>query len=203
MEIKSEADIRKSAGGEQDYRKSINAAVRALWTGETDLFGFVDGMVGSIRRGLTRAWHEGAGSCGMLPADLTVDELLILEGIINSEISHVLDFGRDIAEGSRANKGKITPLLRRAQMWGNKYMATLFQAQTTSCANLKLRWDWNPLKEHCPSCRVLNGRVYRASTWRKYDLYPRHRRLACHGLKCGCSFSTTQQPCTPGIPPRI
>ena len=192
----------KSVGGEQDYRKAINAAVRALWTGETDLFGFVDNMVGSIRRGLTRAWHEGAGSCGIQPADLTVDELFTLAGIINSEISHILDFGQAIEKGSRANKGKLSTQLRRAQMWGNKYTAVLYQAQTTSCSDLKLRWDLG-IAEHCRSCMKLSGKVYRASTWRKYDLYPKHRRLECNGYRCQCRFTITQQPCTPGVPPRI
>lgn len=192
----------KSVGGEQDYRRSINAAVRALWSGETDLFGFVDGMVDTVRRGLTRAWHEGAQSCGIKPVDLTVDELFTLEGIINSEISHVLDFGQVIAKNSRANKGRISPLLRRAQMWGNRYNATLYQAQTTSCNDLKLKWELG-VAEHCSSCYKLNGRVYRASVWRKYDLYPKHRRLACGGWRCQCKFTITQEPVTPGFPPNI
>lgn len=193
----------KSAGGEQDYKKAINAAVRMLWMGDTDLMGFVDGMVGSIQRGLTRAWNEGAGSCGIKPNELTVEELFALQGIINGEISHVLAYGQSIEKNSRANKGKLAPFLRRAQMWGNKYMAVFYQAQTTACADLKLKWVWNPLKEHCDSCKILNGRVYRASTWKKYDIYPRMRRLMCHGLKCGCTFEITQEPCTPGHPPEI
>lgn len=56
---------------------------------------------------------------------------------------------------------------------------------------------------NCASCLMYSGRVYRASTWKKYDIYPRMRSLLCRGLRCGCEFRPTAMPCTPGKPPQI
>jgi hypothetical protein len=56
---------------------------------------------------------------------------------------------------------------------------------------------------NCTDCRRLNGRVYRSSTWRKADLYPRKHTLECKGYRCACEFVLTSKPCTPGFPPRL
>lgn len=56
---------------------------------------------------------------------------------------------------------------------------------------------------NCGDCRRLDGRVYRASTWAKYDIYPRNWDLECRGVRCGCAFEETDEPCTPGFPPHL
>ena len=56
---------------------------------------------------------------------------------------------------------------------------------------------------NCGDCTRLNTRVYRKSTWEKYDVYPQSPDLECTGKYCGCKFEVTDEPCTRGRPPAI
>lgn len=195
--------VEKAAGGAADYTRTIRNAVRGLWSGQQGLFDFMDTMTNAIRRGFTRAWYEGMASVGLQPEDQNDDERAEMNLQINTEILHVLAFANAIMKGDKANGGKLQPLLDRAQMWTNRYIAIASQAMVMAGKDKKLKWVWNPLKEHCSSCQVLNGRVYRASIWQKYDLRPRMRKLACGGWRCGCSLIPTADLCTPGRPPSL
>lgn len=189
--------------GSNDYRRSIRSAVHSLWDGTSDIFGFVDNMVITINRGLTRAFYDASTECGILPSELTMEERTRLAWEINSEINYVIDFGNAIIDGSKANGGKVGPLYDRAEMWCNRYEGVKSIARSMTCGDVKLKWVMNPLKEHCSSCLMLDGRVYRASIWKKYNIEPRSRDLACGGYKCGCRFIQTNDPITKGYPPRI
>lgn len=188
--------------GLEDFRRALRSAVRGLWLGHLDLYRFVESMSGSIHRGLTRAWFEGLRGCGIAPGEITPDEQLILDGEINAQISYLVPFGLDIVE-SRDTGGRLRDLFSRLEMWTGRYHSVSGLAQSIACQDRKLKWVWNPLKEHCGSCRRLNGRVYRASTWRRYNIYPRMRALECKGYRCGCYFEQTNDPVTPGRPPNI
>jgi hypothetical protein len=190
-------------GGAANYRHSVRSAVRLLWYGYTDLFGFVDNMYSVIKLGFTRAWHDGMAECGLKPYDMTQEEIEKLNYEMNTEATFVLGFGIDIMNNSKLLGGKLTPLLSRAEMWANKYEYIRSIAMQMACKDEKLLWRINPAKEHCGSCVRLNGRVYRASIWRKYDIYPRMHRLECGGWRCGCSLEKTMLPVTPGRPPMI
>lgn len=200
---KREYLLYKQVSGEGDYGVSIRANVRGFWREEYDLFAFVDSMVSTIRRGFTRAWHEGARSVGIEPAELTQTELTELENTINGEISHIYSFAADIASHTRSTGAKLAPLLKRAEMWTLRYGAVKSQAMAMAGKDKKLKWVWNPVKEHCDDCRNLNGRVYRASVWARYNLRPRMRILRCGGWHCGCRFEVTSDPVNPGRPPTI
>lgn len=186
-----------------DYRRSIRSAVHAYWDGNIDLMGFLDSMLLAIHRGFTRAWYEGAQQCGISQNELTNEERQALNFQINSEISHILSFGEVIGRSRKANGGKIGALYLRADMWAGRYSMIRDMARSYACADQKLKWVLGARREHCSDCVRLNNRVYRASTWRKYDLYPRKSSLECGGWRCGCEFEATNDPCTPGRPPAI
>ena len=107
--------------GERDYARAIRASVYGLWTGEFDLTSFTDAMVGAIRRGLVRAWREGAEECGIAPEELTVEELRQMRRFVNAQYAYIDGFGQDIDENSKANKGKLGPHYKRAALWVNRY----------------------------------------------------------------------------------
>lgn len=195
--------VAKEVAGDSDYGLSVRAAVRGFWRGDLDFFMFVDTMNVTINRGFTRAWHEGIARCGLLPGDMTLEEIGRLNTEINSEISHILGFATSIEQGSKANNGKLAGHIKRAEMWSARYSAIRDLASSIGCPDLKMMWVMNPLKEHCSDCLNLDGRVYRSSVWRKYGIYPRMHALACRGFKCGCRFQPTTSPVTPGFPPAI
>jgi len=186
-----------------DFGLAIRSGVRGLWKGVLDRPSFLHTMTLAIRRQLRIAWHEGAERCGIRPDELSPPELLRLHMIIEENIGYLPGFADAIEAGSQANGGKLGPLLSRAEMWTNRYTQTQSLGQQMACGDRKLQWNLGPTKEHCKDCLKLNGRVYRASVWEKYDIYPQHPNLECGGFRCLCSFVPTDDPGTPGRPPRL
>lgn len=188
--------------GRDDYAKDIRAAVRGVWSGVLDELQFLEAMYSTVSIGLTAAWREGAQACGIAPGDLTLDEEWELHLRITEQMTYLSPFLQDIQTSSKANRGKLTPFLQRAQMWVNRYDDIKNQARQIACKDQKLEWIFGDTV-HCVDCQKLNGRVYRASIWRKYNIRPQMFELACHGFKCRCHFEPTTKPVTPGMPPSL
>lgn len=190
-----------AASGADDYRASIRSHVYALWKEQVNMFGFVDGMFASIRRGYNRAWRDGAASCGVRSNELTEEEMMKLDQEIHTEATYLINFALAIYQGRQSMGGKLSTFTARIPMWVNRYWAVYEMAKTFACGDKKLEWVMNPNKEHCSDCAIASGRVYRASIWKKYGWSPKSRDLACGGFKCGCRFRETDAPVTPGRPP--
>ena len=189
--------------GQANYKRSIRSPVYGLWSGSIELSEFINSMLLSIRIGFTRAWYQGAAECGIKPSELTETELNKLADEIATEISYVSKMGKDILRNSKAEGGKWGTFKKRLSLWANKYDTIYNMAMSYACKDKKLVWVINPKKEHCSDCLRMSGRVYRASIWKKYNISPRMRSLACGGFLCGCSFEITNAPVTPGRPPAI
>jgi len=190
-----------ATAGVESYQYLIRSAVYGLWSGERNLGDFIADMFTTIQRGFTRAWYDGAYECGLLPDDLTIEEKQRLADEILTEQSFIVNFGSDILEGLKGEALLRTHTVR-IPMWVNRYSNIQNIARMMACGDEKLKWVMHPLKEHCPDCLMLDGRVYRASVWRTTGWEPKSRDLACGGYKCGCEFVITNEPITRGRPPR-
>jgi hypothetical protein len=199
----NKARKRKVETGVAEYGLTVRRSVRGLWKGYFNVTQFINMMSGAIRIGFTHAWHDGIATCGFKPGDMTVQEHTRLQSEINSEIFYVVNFANAIREGDQIAGGKLTPLIERSQMWGARYSYIYDLARTYACGDKKYKWVMGNTKEHCRSCLILNGKVYRASTWRQYNLVPRSHGLDCGGYHCLCYFLETIEPLTPGIPPIV
>lgn len=194
----------KAQTGLAAMRMNVRNAVRNLWTGNGDIFDFYEQMNTTIRLGYETAWREGAETCGIKPGERTIEETQRLEAMIAENRQYIFGFGEAIEAGSKANGGKLAPVMTRGELWINKYNEVKAVAQQMACADTKLMWQWDPsIEQHCADCRKLNGRVYRASVWAAYDIWPQSQALECHGYRCGCSFVPTDKSVTPGRPPQI
>ena len=195
--------LKARSSGKGDFARGIRGAVYGLWAEKTTFFDYLDTMTLAIIRGYTKAWHEGAGEVGIKPAELTDEERKALENAIYEDSSYVSRYGRDIVDGNKESGGLLRTQYKRAELWINKYNAIRNQAKTMAGKNVKLLWQWNPMKEHCVDCGRLNGRVYRARVWDKYGVRPQSPALACHGFLCGCRLTVTDKPATSGYPPSL
>jgi hypothetical protein len=175
--------------------------VRGLWSGDFDYFTFYDQMMLSIERGFTQAWYEGAAMYGIKPSELTDIEHNALRSEIVKETNFIDALGQAVIARNRMSGGKLEPLYARTELWVSAYNRVMTLASTYAAADQKLEFLLGNSKEHCVDCVKYNGRVYRASTWRKYDIAPRSYRLACRGYHCRCEFVPTSKRCTPGFPP--
>lgn len=186
------------------FRRNLRGPVRALWGGVIDDGQFFEEMQLAIARGLTDAWEEGAKKCGIAIDELSPEEELALQSAINDQLSFVPPFGTAIITNSKANKGKLTPLFARTELWVNQYDSTVGQAQTMACADQKLKWVLHGAfftEEPCTTCLRLNGKVKRASFWLKRGIRPQdppNENLVCAGWQCGCAFQVTDEPLSKG-----
>lgn len=189
------------------FEASIRATVRGMWYGQLDLFDFIDGMYSAIARGYEQAWREGAAECGIKPEERTPEETTELNEMIIYNQSFVVKFGDWLSNNDQESGAKLGNAFNRAALWINRYDEVKSQAQLMACKDQKLRWQWNPaIEQHCSTCRALNGRVHRASVWRRIDIYPqdtRQGKLECRGFNCGCVFVPTSDPATRGRIPKV
>lgn len=191
--------------GIDTYRAGLRSAVRGLWSGVFSLSQFQDEMRTLINRRLTQAFDEGAAECGITPDEFTTEEQLALARAIQEELSHVRELANRIEANSKASKGKLTPLLNRVStLWLNRYRDLNNLARQITCKNVKLVWSVGPT-EHCKTCARLNGKVKRASTWKRLGLRPQHppnNRLECQGYLCQCTLARTNLPISKGPLPK-
>ena len=197
------------ADGMGMYRSTIRSATRGLWSGAMDWEQFYELMLDTVRLGFEAAWHEGAAECGILPEDLTAEERQALQSATVQENGYIAGFADTIEEKSKANGGKLGPLLVRAELWVKRYNDLRNRAKEMACGDQKLKWKMHPEKEHCKSCLKLNGKVKRASVWRNNDVRPQHpTKLECMvgaggPSVCGCEFVVTDEPCSRGPLPNL
>ena len=192
-----------ASSGQGNFASGIRAAVRGLWLGVLSEGQFITTMGWTLEIGLTRAYNEGAESCGIEPDELTGDEIAERQQIIFEQMMWIGGFASVIAARSKANKGKLGGHLSRAQSWIGRYSQTRDIARTRTCGDKKLTWHLGAA-EHCSSCLKLEGKTKRASQWEAADIYPQHPDLKCGGWRCACSLEPTDEPMSkgrlPGIP---
>lgn len=215
----SEAVLEEGSRAASDYASSIRSAARGLWLSTPPGAAgprvtvltydqFFDAMISIIRNRLPKAWEEGAKRVGVLPEEMTAEERVALQQAIASEVDHIAGFAAFIEEHAKAVGGKWGAVNNRVGMWANRYLDVVNRAMAMAGANKKLRWKRHALrvtKQSCVDCLKLDGRVYRAQTWQKWDVRPQSPYLACGGLKCGCAFEVVgvDVRCTPGRPPKL
>ena len=188
----------------RNYTSEIKSLVRGLWSGAIDERQFNMRFLITIDTGLRAAWLEGAATCGILEDELTQQEKVEIENFIIQQVFYISGFKNAIIKGSKENDGKLRPLQLRAKMWSNAYNKAKAKAQQFACGDRKMKWIWNPLKDHCRTCVGFNGRVYRMSTWAQYNALPQSNALECRGFLCGCRLEPTDEPMTKGkFPARL
>lgn len=193
--------------GIDDYRSALRSVTRGYWSGVIDADQFFDGARSAMNRRLEQAWNEGAAECGILPDEFTIEEQTALARAITEEMDQLPGFALRIDQNSRANDGKLGPLLTRVDgLWVNRYNDLKNRAKVLACKDQKLEWVIGPTEEHCSSCSRLNGKVKRGSAWNASGIKPQdppNGSLACGGWRCLCELRQTNRPVSRGPLPRV
>ncbi len=191
-------------GGIVTFRRNLRASVRGLWTGALSKAQALRTFRGAIERGIERAWLEGAAECGIQPDELTVEELTARDAFIFEQNDLAPNFLDAIAAQSKANGGKLQPLMQRNEMWVNQYDNAKQQSEALACENEKRVWVLGRT-EHCRTCQALAGQVRRLSFWMNNVMprNPKNDKLECGGWRCQCSLEKTDRPLSRGRLPRL
>jgi len=196
------AERKAVVGGQARYRYDLVQAARAFWDGGS-LDEWITEMDQVVQEGLWRAWLQGAASVGVEEGDLNEEEQARFGEIVNEQMSYIDAFGFFIQD-LRQREQSFDAVLTRLELWANTYTEVVNEARVVAGRDTKLKWVLGPVKtEHCESCLKLEGRVYRASTWDKFDIRPQHPLLTCGGWNCACTLRPTDEPCDKGRPPGL
>lgn len=146
-----------------------------------------------------KAYVDGLNAGGAVGAglgDLSDEERREMQMLINLQNNYVGSF-------NIGNIATVTQADYHAQLWTNKSLDGIYNAGLIAGAkNGNLEWVLGAT-EHCKSCLSVEGRVYRANIWAKYEWQPRSDLLECGGYNCQCRFEKTTKPVTKGRPPSI
>jgi len=178
------------------YASAFKRLTRSLFRGSMTRHEFVDNLFTTMRKNFLTAWQEGRDAVSA--GKMTDDDILRVQDIVSEQATYAPGFA-EFVEKVREDGGKWVSILPRAEMWVNKYGEVIAEAMASAKGEQRLKWVWDEAKEHCSSCRDLNGRVYTAATWSKQNLRPMSMLLECGpGRNCGCRFEPTNEPITKG-----
>ncbi|MGB1285055.1 MAG: phage portal protein [Aggregatilineales bacterium] len=185
------------------YRQSIRRLARGFWTGDLSEFQFTDGMNSMITREYTSAFQAGVKRGGLNMDELTPNEKAALDDLISEEVQNAFALMLDLRDSKKESGGKLADIRKRVDRWVARYDRVEIRGYIIASRDKKLMWKISPATESCKDCLMLDGRVYRASTWAKMNIEPASPRLDCFGLNCGCILIETDDPVTKGRPPRF
>jgi hypothetical protein len=193
------------SGGIVSFRRNTRASVRGLWTNVLTLQQAIRTFRLAIEQAIEMAWLEGAAECGIQEDELTVAELTARDEFIFEQNELAPNFLRVVKEQSKANGGKLQPLLQRNEMWINQYSSAKQQSEAMACADEKRIWILGIVEEHCKTCPRLEGQVRRLSFWQN-NVLPRNapnEKLECGGYNCQCELRKTNKPLSRGRLPKL
>ncbi|KKN63583.1 hypothetical protein LCGC14_0500310 [marine sediment metagenome] len=201
----AEAQLEEQSRRRADFRLSLRAAARGIWTGQLSANAARNTMLLAIHRRYTNAWHEGMRRVGLKPEDMTVVEAMALNTAILSAGRHVTRFVAWAEMRTRADGVLLRTLWPRVETWINGYDAVVNRATAMAGKDEKLEWRLG-VAEHCSSCLRLNGKVKRASWWASNGILPRQPNasyLVCRGFNCKCVLLSTEKPLSRGRMPKL
>jgi hypothetical protein len=188
---------------ESQFASAVRSAVRGVWSGALSPSQGSSALATAVQSYLREAWLEGAARCGILPGELSAIEESELLNFVYTQQAFTGRLMRDVYRNRQAVGGKLDPFLSRATLWVNRYHHARQLGKQMACADRKMIWRLGPTGEHCADCARADGRVHRASIWKKYGWEPGSHRLACRGFNCSCTLEITDEPALPGHPPYV
>lgn len=188
------------------FRNSLRAAARGLWSGALSAYGFPDAFGAALDKYLRQAFDDGMARYGVEPADYTDDDIEAFQKFLTGQYEHLEGLTDYIVTQHKQFGGKLETVLARVEMWANRYDEAGDIARTRAGADENIEWKLGRA-EHCETCAALSGWVKRGSYWQKLrdteQIYPKSPRLRCNGYNCKCVLQPTRKPLSKGRPPIV
>lgn len=162
---------------------------------------FIDIMANLVQGQISRAYLQAWTDEGFDPPMPAYLETAANSAIV-SQYAYVDQYYRDIVD-ARIDKTPLEPLLKRAELWANRYNEAYNNAIAliTKQNGGKLKWQLGATEQHCDTCSKLNNVVDYASEWERAGLRPQsapNNLLTCQGWNCDCSLTSTTERRTRG-----
>lgn len=184
-----------------EYNSSLRAVARGLWTEAIDYMQAYQAMDLAIRAGITKAWYEGLKEAGIQPSEMSPDEEIALRQTIVSEQVRMNSFLTYCEQNTRATGVAWGKIVSKVELWAMRAREARNKALLMAKSDPKLIWALGRTEKHCSTCAKLNGKVKRASYWRKVGVQPQsppNPYLECQGWRCDCTLSPTEEAMSKG-----
>ena len=131
-----------------------------------------------------RAYRDGLEEGGVVD-EMTVSDREVIQAWLLDQTRFIDRLAGEVPPGGMEQRAARL----RAELWANKSLRQIYTTGRASATrNRMVRWRWNPQREHCRTCRALNGQVHRMSTFVNAGFWPGSDALECKGFLCGCVF---------------
>lgn len=204
--FKSYEDTRRA------FINDITVYIQQGQADETNRRNFAAKMRSALRRYGLVAFRDGMNAEGYDPESFSKAELAVFRAWESETSGYISNFGAEIFGKQYVNSAgeKVTgqgiseaEIAIRAEYWANKSLRDIYlKGQVLAAPTKRKIWRYDPRKEHCEDCEMLNGRVMTLENWEKFVM-PGSSKLACWGANCGCGLEDTDEPVTEGTLPRL
>ena len=180
------------------YRARLWNAISRLYDGGRDA-ALVSTFVRAIDSQLTEAWNKGAADVGVQPDEMTQDDFVILEAIINNETEFIQRLAESVVnarEMEMTREDFDKQYQARVDLWANRYNETVNRARMQFGSKERFEWTLGATEEHCTSCAALNGIVAFGREWESARMHPQmppNDLLECGGWRCDCQLKPTKK----------
>ena len=184
---------------------AITNDVHALYSRAMSRRDFVRDMSTVITNQLTEAWNTGADELMVLAEDMTPDDLVYLQEIVDNEISYLSGLADDVQQAQSDREG-WEQFSTRLDIWGNRYNDVVNRARQYFGQQERMVWNLGSTEVHCDSCAALNGIVAFGWEWEQSGVHPQqppNGAISCGGWQCDCSITPTSNRRTAGALGRI
>ncbi len=144
----AETQLEEQSPQRTDFRRSLRAGARGIWTGQLTANAVRNLMLLAIHRGYTNAWHEGMRRVGLKPEDMSATETMALNTAILSAGKHVTRFVAWAEMRTRADGVLLRTLWPRVETWINGYDAIVNRAAVMAGKDQPMEWRLG-VAEHC------------------------------------------------------
>lgn len=195
--------------------KTVAEYTSRLWRACERLFlsgndgNFIASVIRTVDQQLTKAWYEGAEAVGVMPEDMTADDMQILTTIIDNEAEYVYGLSSDILAARAAEMTSeefAAKFVGRIEIWAGRYPETQSRAKMHFGGKTRLIWQLGATEKHCVTCSQLNGIIAFAEEWEQSGVQPQappNAALECGGWRCDCSLNPTDKRRSPNALTRI
>lgn len=133
----------------------------------------------------TQAYRDGMVEGGAAEdAELDTDDRATILAWLSGQSTFTTHFSKEVFTKGLSE----LQVAQRAEAWVMNSLGEIrLKGMMAMKRNALMRWDIDPVAEHCGSCVKLNGQVHRLKDWVRYNLRPKSPQLLCWG-GCKCTL---------------
>lgn len=174
----------------REYANSVTDLVERTTSGRITARRMASGHNTLIDEYAERAFVEGMEECGIDDAEseLDTEDRDIIDTWRDAQKDYTSEYAK-ACQDARGDENAIDAVLERVTLWERALESLKGHGCISAKENTVGIFRLGSTKEHCDTCRGLNGKRKRMKEWRKSGLLPQepgNTNFDCQCFKCEC-----------------